>query len=201
MNPGKQFSLVEHLMRSPLTWQENLEAGKEMIKRSLKQDMEGHWVERSIMIGELLSNQAGRAGWIWRGRDLDFKKCHISSDSNWKVRWRQGLSADVHFVPICVVFLYACIWKSLEFMCLLHISANINHCLSFEALAWKEHKDATSLRRWQSKTRKAERTKNKAEDSTSSCFGKSNTVNVQHRKPGLYAWMVLGDWSREMWEW
>lgn len=195
------ISLVEHLMRSPLTWQENLEAGKGIIKRSLKQDMEGHWAERSIMIGELLSNQAG---WIWRRMDLDFKKCHISSDSNWRVRWRQGVGVDVHFVPIYVVFLHERmlgIWYSLESMCLPHISVNIKHCLSSEPLACMGHKDATSLRRWQSKVRKAERCKNQAEDSTSSCFGKSNIVSVQHSKSSLHDWMELGDWSRGMWEW
>lgn len=165
-------SLVEHPMRSPLTWQENLEASKEMTKRSLKQDMEGHWVERIIMIGELFSNQAGRAEWIWRGRHLDFKKCHITSDSNWRVRQRQWVGVDVHFVPLYVVLheRMLCIWYSLEFRCLLHIYGNIKHCLSFEALEWMGHKVATSLRRWQSKIRKAERSKNQADDSTSPCL-------------------------------
>lgn len=171
-------SLVDHIIRSTLTWQEDLEAGEEMIKRRLK------WHGRPLswekfMVGELLSNQAGRTGWTWRRSALDFKKCYISSDSNWKVRRRQGVNVDVHFVPICVVFLHVRvlgIWYSLESMCLLHISANTKHCLSFEALAWMGHKDATSVRRWQSKIRKAERSKNQAEDSTPSCFGRSLTL-------------------------
>lgn len=106
------------------------------------------------------------------------------------------MGVDAHFVPLCVMFLHERmlgIWYSLEFMCLLHISANRKHSLSFEAKAWIGHKDTASLRRLQSKIRQAERSKNQAEDSTSPCFSKSNTVNVQHRKPSLHARMVLGD--------
>lgn len=172
-----------------------------MVKRSLKQDMEGHWVERSIMVGELLGNQAGRAGWTWREMALDFKKCHISSDSNWRVRWRQGVGVDAHFVPISVVFLHERMLGICYSLCLLHVPANIKQCLSFEAPAWMGHKDATSLTRWQSKIRKAKRSKNQAENCTSSCFGKCNTISVQHRNYSLCARVILGDWSRGMWEW
>lgn len=58
------------------------------------------------------------------------------------------MGVDAHFVPLCVVFLHERmlrIWYSLEFMCLLHISASRKHSLSFEAKAWIGHKDTTSL--------------------------------------------------------
>lgn len=60
-------SLVEHLMRSSLTWQEGLEAVKEMVfHRSQKKVWTRRWkgteLRRSFTVGELFRRQAGRGG-------------------------------------------------------------------------------------------------------------------------------------------